>query len=109
MLCNPVGVTYRRRYATEGALRDPRLLGMTPWGWTRGPCLNIFILFILDQRRKWAHRISRAALMPQSLAQVYLGEDVLCDTLDKCRQVSLYLLEQAEAWLGDNELGDNEL
>jgi hypothetical protein len=48
--------------------------------------------------------LSSVARVNVSLAQVYLGEDVLCDTLDKCRQVSLYLLEQAEAWLGDSEL-----
>jgi hypothetical protein len=48
--------------------------------------------------------LSIVARVNVSLAQVYLGEDVLCDTLDKCRRVSLYLLEQAEAWLGDSEL-----
>jgi hypothetical protein len=33
---------------------------------------------------------------------VYLGEEVLCDTLDRCRDVSLYLLEHAAAWLGED-------
>jgi hypothetical protein len=47
--------------------------------------------------------LSIVARVNVSLAQVYVGEDVLCETLDKCRQVSLYLLEQVEADLGDNE------
>jgi hypothetical protein len=32
---------------------------------------------------------------------VYLGEEILCDTLDRCRAVSLYLLDRAPAWLGE--------
>lgn len=36
-----------------------------------------------------------------SLALVYAGEpDLLCDVLDRCHAVSIYLLEQAPAWLG---------
>jgi hypothetical protein len=36
-----------------------------------------------------------------SLAKVYSGEEPeqLCDTLDRCRAVSLFLLERAPAWL----------
>ena len=36
-----------------------------------------------------------------SLARVWLGEELLCDTLDRCMAVSQYLLERAPAWLGD--------
>jgi len=36
-----------------------------------------------------------------SLARVWLGEELLCDTLDRCMAVSHYLLERAPAWLGD--------
>ena len=37
-----------------------------------------------------------------ALAHVYLGQqDLLCDTLDRCHQVSAYLLDRAPAWLGD--------
>ena len=36
-----------------------------------------------------------------SLALVYSGEpDLLCDVLDRCHAVSIYLLEQAPVWLG---------
>ena len=36
-----------------------------------------------------------------ALSQVYLGQqDLLCDTLDRCHQVSAYLLDRAPAWLG---------
>jgi hypothetical protein len=40
-----------------------------------------------------------------SLSRVYSGEEPeqLCDTLDRCRTVSLYLLERAPAWLDDAE------
>ena len=36
-----------------------------------------------------------------SLSRVWLGEELLCDTLDRCMAVSQYLLERAPAWLGD--------
>ncbi|MBX3313862.1 MAG: hypothetical protein KF906_06045 [Actinobacteria bacterium] len=38
-----------------------------------------------------------------SLASVYLGhQDLLCDVLDRCHEVSAYLLDRAPAWLGDD-------
>ena len=41
--------------------------------------------------------------IPVSLADVYLGnEEALCDVLDRCKDVSLYLLNQAPHWLGDD-------
>ena len=33
-----------------------------------------------------------------SLARVWLGEELLCETLDRCMDVSRYLLERAPAW-----------
>ena len=36
-----------------------------------------------------------------NLAKVYMGEEILCDTLDRCRAVSLFLLERAPIWLED--------
>ena len=33
-----------------------------------------------------------------SLARVWLGEELLCETLDRCMDVSHYLLERAPAW-----------
>ena len=45
--------------------------------------------------------LSMAAKVEVSLAKVYGGEEILCETLDRCRAVSLYLLERSPAWLGD--------
>jgi hypothetical protein len=36
-----------------------------------------------------------------SLARVWLGEELLCDTLDRCMSVSHYLLERAPVWMDD--------
>ena len=36
-----------------------------------------------------------------SLARILGGEELLCDTLDRCLAVSHYLLERAPGWLGD--------
>jgi hypothetical protein len=33
---------------------------------------------------------------------VLAGEELLCDTLDRCLAVSRHLLERAPAWLGDD-------
>ena len=38
-----------------------------------------------------------------SLARVFLGQEQLCDVLDRCLAVSRYLLENAEGWLGENQ------
>jgi hypothetical protein len=35
---------------------------------------------------------------------VFLGQEQFCDVLDTCLAVSRYLLENAEAWLGDSSL-----
>jgi len=47
--------------------------------------------------------LSLVARIPVSLADVYLGnEEALCDVLDRCKDVSLYLLGLAPTWLGDD-------
>jgi hypothetical protein len=43
--------------------------------------------------------LSITARVEVSLAKVYLSEEILCGELDRCREVSLYLLEQAPRWL----------
>lgn len=36
-----------------------------------------------------------------SLARVFLGQEQLCDTLDRCLDVSTFLLDRAPAWLDE--------
>ncbi len=36
-----------------------------------------------------------------SVSQIYLGEEMLCDTLERCLDVSRFLLDGAPAWLDD--------
>ena len=36
-----------------------------------------------------------------SLSRIYLGQEVLCDVLDRCHLVAEFLLDRAPAWLGD--------
>jgi len=36
-----------------------------------------------------------------SLARIFGNEEELCEVLDTCRDVSLYLVERAPGWLGD--------
>ncbi|HVX19432.1 MAG TPA: hypothetical protein VHA73_15515 [Acidimicrobiales bacterium] len=36
-----------------------------------------------------------------SLARVFMGQEQLCDVLDRCLNVSRFLLERAPSWLGD--------
>jgi len=36
-----------------------------------------------------------------SLARIFLGQEMLCDVLDRCHGVSEYLLEQAPVWLDE--------
>ena len=43
------------------------------------------------------------ARIPVDLAEVYLADDKsFCDTLDRCREASLYLLERSTTWLGED-------
>ena len=37
-----------------------------------------------------------------SVTQIYLGEELLCDTLERCLDVSRFLLDSAPAWLDDH-------
>jgi hypothetical protein len=47
--------------------------------------------------------VSIVARISVSLADVYLvAEESFCEVLDRCKAVSLYLLELAPAWLGDD-------
>jgi hypothetical protein len=48
--------------------------------------------------------LSIVARVEVPLDQVFLGEELLCEALDRCRDVSLYLLERAPKWL-DEETG----
>jgi hypothetical protein len=45
--------------------------------------------------------LSLEARVSVSLAKVIAGEEILCETLDRCRAVSLFLLDRAPAWLGE--------
>ncbi len=44
-------------------------------------------------------RLTLTAKVDVSLVRVYNGEDQLCDVLDRCRDVSLFLLERSSIWL----------
>jgi hypothetical protein len=39
--------------------------------------------------------------MAVSLARIYANDEELCDVLDTCREVSLFLVERAPGWLGE--------
>ena len=45
--------------------------------------------------------INVVARLEVGLDRVYLGEEQLCDTLDRCLAVSQYLLERAPTWIGE--------
>ena len=46
--------------------------------------------------------LSMVARIPVELSDVYTGnEEAFCETLVRCRDVSLYLLENAPAWLDE--------
>ncbi|RMH80733.1 MAG: hypothetical protein D6683_04935 [Actinomyces sp.] len=38
------------------------------------------------------------------LARIYLGQEVLCDVLDRAAEVAEFLLDRAPAWLGDADV-----
>ena len=47
--------------------------------------------------------LSIVSRIPVELAAVYVGdEEAFCSTLVKCKDVSLFLLERADAWLGED-------
>ena len=45
-------------------------------------------------------RLTIVAKRGVSLAQILAGEELLCDTFDRARSVSQFLLEHTPAWLG---------
>ena len=48
------------------------------------------------------HRLSIVARLSVSLADVYANDDsVFCGVLEKCSEVSLFLLEIAPSWMSD--------
>ncbi len=48
--------------------------------------------------------LSIVARVSISLADVYgNADDLLCEALDRCRDVSLYLLDRASDWLGEDD------
>ncbi len=48
--------------------------------------------------------LSIVSRIPVELAAVYVGdEEAFCSTLVKCKDVSLFLLERADDWLGEDD------
>jgi hypothetical protein len=45
--------------------------------------------------------ISIVARVDVVLARIYLGQEVLCDVLDRCQQVGEFLLDRAPVWLDE--------
>ena len=43
--------------------------------------------------------LSIVARVEVSLAKIYLGQELLCDVLDRCNAVSEYLVDRAPVWL----------
>jgi len=35
------------------------------------------------------------------MSRIFMGQEVLCDVLDRCHQIGEFLLDRAPAWLGD--------
>jgi len=45
--------------------------------------------------------IAIAARVDVALSRIFLGQEVLCDVLDRCQKVSEFLLDRAPAWLDE--------
>jgi hypothetical protein len=45
--------------------------------------------------------LSIIARIPVSLAGIYRNEEELCGVLDRCRDISLYLVERSPVWLDE--------
>src|SRR5262249_22653410 len=43
--------------------------------------------------------LTLVARVSVGLSHVYLGEEMLCDTLERCLEVSRFLLDSAPSWL----------
>jgi hypothetical protein len=46
--------------------------------------------------------VNVVAKVEVSLARVFMGQEQLCEVLDRCLEVSRFLLERAPAWLGED-------
>ena len=46
-------------------------------------------------------RLSVVGAVERSLADVMFRQDSLCDVLDRVHDVSMYLVNHADAWIGD--------
>jgi hypothetical protein len=53
--------------------------------------------------------LTTVARVEVSLANVFSGEEQLCEILDRCADVSHYLLDRAATWLDDRGSGPGEL
>lgn len=53
---------------------------------------------VLDAPQRTLTIVSRVEV---GLDQIFLGQENLCDTLDRCHAVSMHLLEHAPAWLDE--------
>ena len=63
---------------------------------TRGKLDGLWLVLppFLEQKRI-------VARVEVPLAQIYLGQEVLCDVLDRCQKVGEFLLDRAPAWLDE--------
>ncbi|MEZ5237459.1 MAG: hypothetical protein R2716_00325 [Microthrixaceae bacterium] len=52
--------------------------------------------YVTDPSVRTLNVVSRITV---DMWQVFMGEEVLCDTLDRCMDVSRFLLESAPAWI----------
>jgi hypothetical protein len=46
--------------------------------------------------------LSVVARVEVSLAKIYVGQELLCEVLDRCHAVSEFVVDRAPAWLGDH-------
>ena len=53
--------------------------------------------YVTDPSVRTLNVVSRIAV---DMWQVFMGEEILCETLDRCMDVSRFLLESAPAWIG---------
>jgi hypothetical protein len=45
--------------------------------------------------------LTMVARVEVPLARIFLGQESLCDVLDRAHDISQYLLDRAPAWLGE--------
>lgn len=56
-----------------------------------------------DATESAERRLTIVSKTPVSLVRILSGEELLCEVFDRCRDVSLFLLEHAESWIGPDE------